>query len=288
MTSIAGKGVAEHLGQDEKARADHACTACHRRKLKCDRELPPQGCSTCRKADTPCMYTDPASNGKVHATTRAGRKKARGPYRKGQTPREKELENYVLLLTKKCSDLESRSQFETQGPDTFISDVRLHDFRHATTSSETQSITHRTPLSPYSLESQNYLLPKPALILELWLRFVSAIDPFLKLIHCPTVSQVILSAKEQPTSQPPDIEALMLSIYIASLNSLNIDEIHTELGADKEDLIATYRIALEQLLLRADSNPESLTLTFLQAALIHLVRQIEHRICLANILSGQS
>lgn len=206
------------------------------------------------------MYTEQRSSGSPHSTTRAGRKKIRGPYRKGQTPREKELEHSVLLLTKKCSDLESQLQRITERCDPLGSDtVQGHISRELEVSS-----------SLSNTDMQSYVLPEPAVVLELWLRYISAVDPFTKLIHCPTVSATVLSAKDQ-VSQPPDIEALMLSIYIASYNSLQGTEAYTKLGDSCQGLDVNYRVALENLLMQADVNAGSMTFTFLQAALIHLV-----------------
>ena len=70
-----------------------SCDPCRRRKLKCDRTL--DGCSNCKVTEAICCYPS------VHET---GRKK-RGPYRKGKTKNEIELERTVRTLEAKNESL---------------------------------------------------------------------------------------------------------------------------------------------------------------------------------------
>lgn len=258
----------------DEFRAEHACSACHRRKLKCDRELPPRGCGTCRKSAIPCLYTGQRSEDIGRSTTRAGRRKPRGPYRKGQTPREKELENYVQILTKKTTDLETQLQQVA----TIVDSPKLGDRSSGVSlniTSPERLFNAASTSHDLSVSNPHHLTHlRPELILELWLRYVFAIDPFTKLIHCPTVAEVVLSTRCRQTPQTPQIEALMLSVYITSINSLEVSELQYNLDVPKEDLVSAWRASLDCLLLQIDADPNSMTLVSLQAALIYLVSRL--------------
>jgi hypothetical protein len=87
---------------------EHACIVCRRRKVKCDRLL--YGCSACLKADLPCRYQSKSSfsdgfNG-IATGNDSTRRKLRGPYKKGKTQREKELEDIAQNMTRRCKELE--------------------------------------------------------------------------------------------------------------------------------------------------------------------------------------
>ena len=69
--------------QNGSQRSKQACAACHRRKLKCDRDL--NGCQACNKANLPCIYEVL----KKDDSQRERKRKPRGPYMKGKTVREK-------------------------------------------------------------------------------------------------------------------------------------------------------------------------------------------------------
>lgn len=245
------------LNQPDAIKAERACSACHRRKLKCDRELPPRGCGTCQKSNIPCIYTDQGIKNIVHSTTRAGRRKPRGPYNRGQTPREKELESQLVNLSEKYADLEAQMQQAVLEPDIAKVGPLATQF-HTIRSSQVESSS-----------SIGVVHPDSAQILELWLQYVFAIDPLYKIIHCPTIALVISTAKDDPVSQSLEVQSLMLSIYIAALNSLDRSESNSSINRDK--LVLTYRTALDDYLQDTVAQPNSVTLITLQAALIYLV-----------------
>jgi Fungal Zn(2)-Cys(6) binuclear cluster domain len=85
-------------GKSPAGKSNASCTSCHRRKLKCDREV--QGCHSCNKAELPCLYPSPSD-----AT-----KRKRGPYQKDKTKRERELEHAVKVMESKCEQLADQVQ----------------------------------------------------------------------------------------------------------------------------------------------------------------------------------
>lgn len=69
------------------------------------------------------------------------------------------------------------------------------------------------------------LHPLPSQIPFIWQVFKENVDPILKVIHVPTMSKVINELRKNIDSLTPSMEALMFSIYYASITSLDEDEV---------------------------------------------------------------
>lgn len=264
---------------ESDGKANTACSACRRRKLRCDRNT--DGCSTCRKSDIPCIYTPHIGKTDGTSSTRDARRKPRGPYNKGKTPREKELEHVVELLTEKCNVLEATScnhsshqtspgsshgagtrlSYNQSSPPTVM---RISPQQHAVSSSKSSS-----PANTIST-STGCLHPSPVQILELWLIYTTQVDIMTKIIHCPSVSSMILVAKDNTGALNPSREAFMLSIYLAALNVLEPAEVVSRFGTAKEKLTSLYQNTITNLI-SAAYNSSSVNLEMLQATVIHMV-----------------
>lgn len=81
---------------------------------------------------------------------------------------------------------------------------------------------------------------------------------------------MLLHAKDHTDTLEPATEALMISIYLAAINTLEAHEVLSRFGAGKDTLISTYQSALDSLLLVADSS-NSISLEIMQATVIYLV-----------------
>ena len=92
---------------DRQARLRSACFPCHRRKVRCVRSG--ESCASCLRSNIACRFF--RSLGSVVGSTQhyeQSKRKRRGPYKKGKTPREKELEDVVANLTAQCQDLQQQ------------------------------------------------------------------------------------------------------------------------------------------------------------------------------------
>lgn len=78
---------------ESQGHANGSCDRCRLRKLRCDRNI--GGCSSCKVSETVCCYPS------FHESSR----KKRGPYRKGKTKNELELERTVKILEAKNESL---------------------------------------------------------------------------------------------------------------------------------------------------------------------------------------
>lgn len=271
--------IEDNASFNNERKASGACSSCHRRKLKCDRLTI---CSNCKKANIPCVYTShPIKSGST-ATTRDGRKKVRGPYQKGRTVREKELEHVVELLQEKCTILEAKvSHSDGTSPESSHGSARHSYHRAGSTPATTTTDDFNQPIitftSPLS-NNHNGTIKEPAhpsttQILELWIIFTNSVDPVTKIIHCPTFTPTLLSTlKCHPTMKGLTIETecLLLAIYITSLNVLDAEECLRRFHKPKELLMLHYSSILENHLHKSSSGSDTLTFMSLQSLVLYL------------------
>jgi len=69
------------------------------------------------------------------------------------------------------------------------------------------------------------LHPLPSQIPFLWQVFQENVDPILKILHVPTMDTFIREIRKNMDSLTPSYEALMFSIYYASITSLDEEEV---------------------------------------------------------------
>ncbi|KAK4154716.1 fungal-specific transcription factor domain-containing protein [Chaetomidium leptoderma] len=119
------------------------------------------------------------------------------------------------------------------------------------------------------------LHPLPSQIPFIWQVYQENVDPILKVIHVPSMSKLIKALRHNFDSLTPSTEALMFSIYYASITSLDEDEVKANFGTEKEVLIQKYRFAVEQALAKAEfiTKPD---FTVVQAFMLFLVLVRRH------------
>ncbi|KAH6651298.1 fungal-specific transcription factor domain-containing protein [Chaetomium tenue] len=142
-----------------------------------------------------------------------------------------------------------------------------------------ESISHEKSL----IEHQSFILgyrsadvdlralhPLPSQIPFIWQVYQENVDPILKVIHVPSMSKVIKELRHNLDGLTPSTEALMFSIYYASITSLDEEEVKLNFGTEKTTLIQKYRFAVEQALARAEflTKPD---FTVIQAFMLFLV-----------------
>ena len=69
------------------------------------------------------------------------------------------------------------------------------------------------------------LHPLPSQIPFIWQVYMENVDPILKIIHVPTMSKIIKELRHNLDGLTPSTEALMFSIYYASITSLDDEEV---------------------------------------------------------------
>lgn len=114
------------------------------------------------------------------------------------------------------------------------------------------------------------LHPSPSQIFILWEIFKENVDPVLKILHGPTVKNVIMKAAVSASSLTKANESLFYSICFAAVISMTEDQCRSLLDEDKDKLMQKYRFATEQALARANFLNSS-NLMVLQAFVMFLM-----------------
>ncbi|KAI3336881.1 hypothetical protein HD806DRAFT_517885 [Xylariaceae sp. AK1471] len=120
------------------------------------------------------------------------------------------------------------------------------------------------------------LQPLPSQVSYIWQIFVENVDPFIKVLHVPTVTKAIRESKGKFNSMSRGMEALMFAISLAAVTSLRENEVEENFGDDRQALLARLRLGTEQALSRAGVL-NTTDLNIVQAFIIYqeIVEQID-------------
>ncbi|RFU31907.1 hypothetical protein B7463_g4408, partial [Scytalidium lignicola] len=275
----------------EKITRGHSCILCQQRKVRCDRAKP---CSNCIKAKAECIHRAPIpprrrKKKSSEANLVARLKKAEELLRKHGVPFEydnvEEEAEMALPFSPKSNPVKGTLLAE-RGNSRLIenplwvnlkeeiqeSSGALQDF-----SSDDESDTRGYPdASSILIIQRSYsedllsLHPEPVHIFKLWQTFLVNVNPLIKIFHAPTVQQTILDSSCDLENVPKTSEALMFSIYLLAVTSLNNEECENTYGESRESLITKYCYATQQALINANYL-KSLSIAVLQAYTLFLL-----------------
>ncbi|KAF7856989.1 hypothetical protein EAF04_009749 [Stromatinia cepivora] len=112
---------------------------------------------------------------------------------------------------------------------------------------------HQSFVMGYSSADVNMkaLHPLPSQIPFYWSTFLENVMPLVKLLHVPTMGKIIKEVQHNLDTISKSTEALMFSIYFATIISMSDEEVSTNFGVEKETLVRKYRFGTEQALARA-------------------------------------
>ncbi|OTB11646.1 hypothetical protein K445DRAFT_67853 [Daldinia sp. EC12] len=112
--------------------------------------------------------------------------------------------------------------------------------------------------------------PSAIQIFQLWQIYLNNVNPLLKLTHTPTLQVRIIEAGANLDKVSRSLEALMFSIYLMAVTSIDDEECQATFNESRFNLLAKYYYATQQALLNAGfmRNPD---LTLLQAYLLYLM-----------------
>ncbi|KAE8442876.1 hypothetical protein EG329_002618 [Mollisiaceae sp. DMI_Dod_QoI] len=112
---------------------------------------------------------------------------------------------------------------------------------------------HQSFIMGYNSSDVNLkgLHPLPSQIPFYWQTFLENVQPLVKIMHTPTMNKVIKEVQNNLDSLGKSTEALMFSIYFATITSMTANEVMTNFGVPKETLLKQYRFGVEQALARA-------------------------------------
>ena len=114
----------------------------------------------------------------------------------------------------------------------------------------------------------------------MWYIYQENVEPLIKAVHVPSTEKIFRDTRKNHDQLSPGDEALVWAIYYAAITSLDPDEVMSNLGEKKDEVLIKYRFAVEQALSKANFLNTS-DMTVLQAFVIFLVvvrRQDESRL----------
>ncbi|KAI2606691.1 hypothetical protein GGR54DRAFT_633353 [Hypoxylon sp. NC1633] len=112
--------------------------------------------------------------------------------------------------------------------------------------------------------------PSAIQIFQLWQIYLNNVNPLLKLTHTPTLQVRIIEAGANLDKVSRPLEALMFSIYLMAITSIDEAECQATFNDSRNSLLGKYYYAAQQALLNAGfmRTPD---LTLLQAFLLYLL-----------------
>lgn len=114
------------------------------------------------------------------------------------------------------------------------------------------------------------LHPETPQVFQLWQIFLNNVNPIVKLLHAPSTQQLILEAASDLDHISRPTEALLFSLHLCAVASMNDETSRRVMSASRSDLMARFSRACEQALINANFL-RSTNLLILQALTLYLV-----------------
>ncbi|PNP48042.1 hypothetical protein THARTR1_10384 [Trichoderma harzianum] len=111
--------------------------------------------------------------------------------------------------------------------------------------------------------------PAPHHLSYIWQVYVQNVDPFIKVLHVPTMTEVIRLAKAGLDKLSPGMRALVFSISLAAVNSLSSSDVQEAFQDAKERVLSSLVLGTEKALSQAGIL-KTTDLCVAQASLIYL------------------
>ena len=98
------------------------------------------------------------------------------------------------------------------------------------------------------------LHPSPVHMVLLCDLYARNVDPMFKVLHIPTLRQLVTKASSNLKSVPSgnDVEALLFAVYYAAITSITQEQCKSFFQNDRDSLLARYRSGTEAALVNAD------------------------------------
>ena len=167
-----------------------------------------------------------------------------------------------------------------QGPD----DDEDHDDPSRNAFNEVQLDGGDLVLGTYSASSDQHILhPQPVYIFRLWQVFLDNINPLSKIIHAPSLQQLICEASGNLNAIPYSTNALMFAVYFSAVTSISDVDCKAMFDEPKASLLARFHLNTQRALVKARFLKSS-DLAVLQAFVLFLVSWLIFLVLQANNL----
>ncbi|KAH8879761.1 hypothetical protein GQ53DRAFT_853391 [Thozetella sp. PMI_491] len=261
-----------------------ACDLCHRRKIKCDRQVP---CSNCLKTNVICspqfrtvgasVRKPPKDDlrarlGRCEAllmrveTRRKTLSQSNSPAAPSPAPVQATEVTDVEALRRATQKLSFTAIVDDDGPrftDSYMWATlreQLNTIAQMIADRDENGMSTGTGSTPCSLSSsEEYdaasddqeVVPSGAQILSLWQIFIERVNPFIKLIHIPSLQPLVVQALAGHAQLPADAQALLSAVYLVAVLALKESESMQVLGRPKEEAAKQFTSAAQDALKRS-------------------------------------
>ncbi|KAG7140743.1 Transcription factor vrtR1 like protein [Verticillium longisporum] len=145
--------------------------------------------------------------------------------------------------------------------------AEMHSLSHDDDDSEDDETPDHSPQQPVEPSTDHHgfifgyrsadvdlrrLHPLPSQIPFLWQVYKENVEPLVKILHVPSMEELLRTMRKSPDSLSPANEALIFAIYFSAIISMEDEEVQTNFGSSRPHLLSQYRFALEQALARAN------------------------------------
>ncbi|KEY72592.1 hypothetical protein S7711_10089 [Stachybotrys chartarum IBT 7711] len=259
-----------------------SCLNCKRRKVRCDRKKPYTNCArsatSCvyptsgrlprrpkrTSSDVPPQHQQSTSHGELLSRIKRVEELlnlyiAQLEGRLGNGLSSDQAEGCIIVEQSDAASLISRDKvrllregFEISENATADSVDTLPPVPTVTVPSahNTAFLFHRP--TPYSEPSLHNLSPLPSQMLFMWEKYLQNVDPFLKILHVPTVEQALRAKNFRMEDMDPATRALMNCISYAAVATLAEEETRLNFDADQRVLMTRFRKGAEYALAAAE------------------------------------
>lgn len=289
-----------------RKRLGRSCLACHRRKIRCSKELP---CSTCVKNSVTCSYPEPGRKRRAPKTritdiatrisqlerTLVSASRASEPPPRATTTRSRETPGVAETPYTPYSQTQDgyevnkealvKNQYYNEDLlSRVIEQERDIQSALATPRKDPPKLRPFNPMgilsNPLNFTGELATLHPPKLAaMQLWRIFVQNVGPAVHIFHTPTTEITVYGVIADATKAHPDTLALVFSIYFTAAITLEPDEAEKLLGRDKESGLMMLKTGVEQAFAEADFLSHTST-TLLQALAIYLVSTGDSPYCM--------
>ncbi|KPM41047.1 hypothetical protein AK830_g5528 [Neonectria ditissima] len=282
-------------GDSPQSTMPYTCQTCAKRKVKCDKVIPV--CFSCRKGKLDCLYQAPRRRKRKlggDVDERLSRmeppqhQSGSEPQKNDESPLIQELLREPISLrwdepnptrTGKLLTGEGKSRYidspfwRNLGEDGMqhISDDEEEDREAANIAGA--SISDPLTAAFMGSGSQQSLLqyhPSHEEAIVLWKVHMENVEPLCKILHLPSISNMITAASQTPATASKSDECLLFSIYHFAVFSMAEEECVKRLGRSRNILLQRYHFATRQALVNA-SFLKTTEMSVLQALVLFLI-----------------
>ncbi|KAI6364520.1 hypothetical protein MCOR25_005651 [Pyricularia grisea] len=292
-----------------KVTRGHSCVLCQKRKVRCDKTKP---CSNCVKAGVECHVEPPLPPNRARGAKKTLQRDLINRLKRYESllaqhgvafdAMSKDLRPSGIIagddvdeLEKNLGGLKTSSVEDSLALDDFDHASQQRDYAQELLDESSEEEEHEGHTIhhafdkmfnnhdgfPFVIGGERVVAnlarkhPEPMQMLSLWQIYLGNVNPLLKITHFLNLQSQIIEAGKDLTKISKPLEALLFSIYLIAVTSMQDDEVQSTFGTEKGVLVSRYHAATQQALINAGFM-RSAEIMVLQAYILYLLSVRQH------------